>query len=73
MDCIAVLAEAGCDTAARDDAGQTELMVAVQEGRAAAVLGLIKVAELEAKDNTGNTAFHHACLGAGAGHTDAAE
>eukprot|EP01046_Picozoa_sp_COSAG06_P058105 COSAG06_NODE_11559_length_1491_cov_4.337644_2_plen_98_part_01 len=62
---VSMLAEAGCDTAAKDNAGQTGLIRAVDSGSAATVKAVLEAggSELEAKDlESGATAFLLACL-----------
>jgi hypothetical protein len=63
VDCIVTLAEAGCDTAARNRTGRTGLMLAAGWGSAAAIQALLELdsTELEAKDEQGCTAFLCAC------------
>eukprot|EP01047_Picozoa_sp_COSAG01_P033731 COSAG01_NODE_2496_length_7573_cov_15.650120_1_plen_1328_part_00 len=63
-ECIAALAKVGCDTAARSSNGYTGLMnAAALAGSAAAVEAVLVVseAELEARDEDGDTAFLLAC------------
>ena len=62
-ECIAALAEAGCDTAARSSNGCTGLLHATLSGSAAAVEAVLAVggAELEATAPNGCTAFLLAC------------
>eukprot|EP01047_Picozoa_sp_COSAG01_P029289 COSAG01_NODE_2003_length_8671_cov_9.134858_2_plen_1234_part_00 len=71
IDCIAALAEAGCDTAARNSIGQTGLMLAAasDSDSAAAVQTVLALGAggLEDEDDSGRTAFLFAC---GAGNID---
>jgi ankyrin repeat protein len=66
VDCITVLAAAGCDTAARSSNDQTALMLAAasRSDSAAAVQAVIALGTdgLEDKDDYGSTAFLHACF-----------
>eukprot|EP01046_Picozoa_sp_COSAG06_P058104 COSAG06_NODE_11559_length_1491_cov_4.337644_1_plen_104_part_10 len=62
---VVALAEAGCDTAAKDNAGLTGLIRAAGSGSAATVKAVLEVggSELEAKYPVrGVTAFLLACL-----------
>ena len=60
---IAALARAGCDKAAKDDGGATALMHAAHSGGVAAVRAVLDlgVAELDASNVVGSTAFLLAC------------
>ena len=62
-ECIVELAEAGCDTTARNSNGGTGLMHAAALSGAAAVEAVLAVggAELDATDDKGATAFLTAC------------
>jgi ankyrin repeat protein len=62
-DCIVTLVEAGCDTAARTDKGETGLMLAARSGSAAAIHAVLELdsTELEATDANRHTAFLLAC------------
>jgi ankyrin repeat protein len=66
VECIAALAEAGCDTSARNIKGQTALMIAAASplGSAAAVQTVLTLdaVGLEDKDDDGCAAFHIACF-----------
>eukprot|EP01047_Picozoa_sp_COSAG01_P073781 COSAG01_NODE_12128_length_1797_cov_1.280919_2_plen_135_part_00 len=61
---IAVAAEAGCDTVARNRRGMTGLMLAAGWGSTAAAQAVLDLdgTELEAKDEVGYTAFLWACV-----------
>ena len=62
-ECIAVLAEAGCDKDVVSNAGGTALMQATWSEDVAAVRAVLDlgVANREKRDNTGRTAFLAAC------------
>ena len=63
VECMQVLAEAGCNTAAKDKDGANALMAAAESGVAAAVRTALAAGwcELEATDNHGYTAFLLSC------------
>ena len=63
VECMQVVAEAGCDTAATNNHGDNALMCAAQSGVAAAVRVALAVGwcELEARSTNGDTAFLVAC------------
>ena len=63
VDCMQLLAEAGCNTAAKDNDGQTALMLTACSGVAAAVHAALAAGwcELEGTDSDGDTAFLAAC------------
>eukprot|EP01045_Picozoa_sp_COSAG04_P041435 COSAG04_NODE_12592_length_645_cov_0.943223_1_plen_143_part_10 len=64
VECMKLLSDAGCDTAATAKNGQTALICAAQSGVPAAVRLAMQQGwcELEARDVVGNTAFLWACF-----------
>ena len=64
VECMQVLAEAGCDTAAKDKHGVNALMSAAHSGVAAAVRAALAAGwcDLEATSTEGDTAFLLACF-----------
>jgi ankyrin repeat protein len=63
VDCVEALVAAGCDTTATNHNGCTGLMYAANQGQAAVVERLLQLglADLEAADSDGFTAFLFAC------------
>ena len=55
-ECIAALAEAGCDTAARSSEGRTGLMYAADSGLAATVKAVVALGEVELRRRSGMAA-----------------
>ena len=72
VECVKLLAEAGCNTAAKNNDGQNALMCAAASGEAAAVRTALAAGwcELEATDTDGSTAFLGACF---MGHAECME
>eukprot|EP01044_Picomonas_judraskeda_P009201 COSAG03_NODE_1105_length_4804_cov_14.592561_3_plen_748_part_00 len=63
VQCMQLLAEAGCDTATINNNGLNALMFAADSGVAAPVRAALAAGwcELEARDNDGSTAFLYSC------------